>query len=51
VTGQADFSRIVGYGTDMGNAEDAAMSTDLVTMLAAENTTPPATVAVAARPR
>jgi sulfite reductase (NADPH) flavoprotein alpha-component len=26
VTGQADFSLIVGYGTDMGNAEDAAMS-------------------------
>ncbi|MDQ1396887.1 MAG: hypothetical protein QOG64_2146 [Acidimicrobiaceae bacterium] len=26
MTGQADFSLIVGYGTDMGNAEDAAMS-------------------------
>jgi sulfite reductase (NADPH) flavoprotein alpha-component len=26
VTAQPDFSLIVGYGTDMGNAEDAAMS-------------------------
>jgi sulfite reductase (NADPH) flavoprotein alpha-component len=26
VTGQQDFSLIVGYGTDMGNAEDAAMT-------------------------
>jgi len=26
VTGPRDFSLIVGYGTDMGNAEDAAMS-------------------------
>ncbi len=26
MTSQADFSLIVGYGTDMGNAEDAAMS-------------------------
>ena len=26
MTAQPDFSLIVGYGTDMGNAEDAAMS-------------------------